>query len=183
MGLTDMPLDPGPTHNNQARMMDEQYARAMGQAPWNMRWSTAGAIGMGTAGYEAWSARGGLTLGHVETGIKDKPSPPGFWHDPHIGPDGLVPMSSELESRILSGLDGTNISGHEITKAVWVDPSTGRLTPSTYTTTGSTPFQGSQMGFPPTPPKGSGLSVDAARIGTILVKAKRRIRRNTLSEQ
>ena len=71
--------------------MDEQYARAMGQAPWNMRWSTAGAIGMGTAGYEAWSARGGLTLGHVETGIKDKPSPPGFWHDPHIGPDGLGP--------------------------------------------------------------------------------------------
>ena len=35
---------------------DEDYARVMGEAQWNMRWGTAGGIGMGMVGYQFWSA-------------------------------------------------------------------------------------------------------------------------------
>jgi hypothetical protein len=34
----------------------EKYAEIMGKVQWAMRWSTQGAVGMGTAGYQAWSA-------------------------------------------------------------------------------------------------------------------------------
>jgi RHS repeat-associated protein len=92
---------------------------------------------------------------------KDVGSPKGFWHDPRIGRDGLVPMSSALKGLIISGLRaGANENGNEVNKAVWIDPSTGKLMPSTGST-GSRPFQGGQQGFPPLPPNNSGLRVAA----------------------
>jgi RHS repeat-associated protein len=91
----------------------------------------------------------------------DRPSPPGFWHDrDHPDPDGLVPMNSEMKRLITSGLRDSNVNGNEINRAVWVNPNTKKLTPSTGST-GSTPFQGGQQGFPPRPPKNSGLLVAA----------------------
>jgi hypothetical protein len=37
----------------------------MGKVQWAMRWSTQGAIGMGTAGYQAWKASGGLQMAPI----------------------------------------------------------------------------------------------------------------------
>jgi hypothetical protein len=99
-------------------------------------------------------------MAQTQMGIQGRQSPTGFWHG-QAGRDGLVPMSSEMKDLMISGLrDGVSDTGNEINKAVWIDPKTGRLMPST-ASTGSTPFQGGQMGFPPTPPKGSGLLIAA----------------------
>jgi subtilisin family serine protease len=55
MGLQDTVDTNSPRQTSQLKA-DEEYARAMGEAQWNMRWSTAGAVGMGMAGYDGWSA-------------------------------------------------------------------------------------------------------------------------------
>ncbi len=55
MGLQDTVATYSPQQTSHLKA-EEEYARAMGQAQWNMRWSTAGGIGMGLVGYQAWSA-------------------------------------------------------------------------------------------------------------------------------
>jgi len=74
--------------------------------------------------YEGGTAYIGTTnfhMGQVSSSIRDRPSPPGFWHA-QPGPDGLVPMSSEMKRLIIAGLRDANDAGNEVNKAIWVDP-------------------------------------------------------------
>jgi RHS repeat-associated protein len=64
MGLDDTAPTYSPRQTSQQKA-DEQYGQAMAQAQWNMRWSTAGAIGMGMAGYQYAQSMGVAVTGQV----------------------------------------------------------------------------------------------------------------------
>jgi hypothetical protein len=110
--------------------------------------------------FEGGTAFIGTANFHMAQTTLGRASPAGFWHG-SPGTDGLVPMSSEMKGLMISGLRSSDSeTGVEVNKAVWVDPTTGKLMPSTGST-GSRSFQGGQQGFPPVPPKGSGLLIAA----------------------
>ncbi len=64
--------DPWYTHAQQAEAIDRAYGQIMATAQWagsNLMHGVSGATGIGTAGYNAWSALskalGGLTMGQI----------------------------------------------------------------------------------------------------------------------
>jgi RHS repeat-associated protein len=99
----------------------EEYARTMGQAQWAMRWSTSGAIGMGMAGYQAWSlskALNGFSLAHVSVGQQNnassnRPDPSGYDagepysaertaenYQPVVLPNGHIVVTSQIYIKV-----------------------------------------------------------------------------------
>jgi hypothetical protein len=120
MGLQDTVATYSPRQTSQWKA-DEECARAMGQAQWAMRWSTSGAIGMGTAGYQAWSlskALSGFSLAHVSVGQQNnassnQPDPSGYDagdpysaertaenYQPVVLPNGHIVVTSQIYIKV-----------------------------------------------------------------------------------